>query len=167
MLEEESSSPLDRVEWLLIGIAATLVLVGVIFLASSPAWWGWYLQMLMPSYWSWRMWVIVSAILIEVLFVVRFWAKNRKPPVEEDPGRIEEILKRVAGNSILLIAVVVCRRFHDSVVEVGVFPMVLDSHLLVLDEYLVGEAEPASRSSWLSAVVVGGSRLSAAIVAQE
>jgi hypothetical protein len=95
----------ERVEWLLIATAVGVFLTGAILLVISPAWWGWYLQLLDPWYWSCRAWIIAVAVLVEILIVMRFCAKNRKPPAREESGRIE-LLKRIVASVVLLGAVV-------------------------------------------------------------
>ena len=150
----------DRVEWLLIAAAVTMFLMGAILVVSSPAWWGWYLQLLDPWYWSYRAWIIAGAVLVEILVVIRFYAKNRKPSAEKEPGRIMETVKRVAASGILLVAVL-------SIVESTIpwselhVPLVLGSHLLVLDSPLVGESGRTIGARDVSVVAPGDSSLPA------
>jgi hypothetical protein len=93
----------DRVEWCLIATTVVVLITGAVLFAVSPVWWGWYIQVLDPWYWSWRAWTIAAAVLVELLVIVRFCAKNRGPAVEA--GRIE-LVKRILARVILLAAIV-------------------------------------------------------------
>jgi hypothetical protein len=94
----------NRAEWFLIAGATATFLTGAILLVLSPTWWGWYLQLLDPRYWSYRGWIIAGAIVIEILIVTRFCAKNTGPPPEKSGNGIADALKRTMANGILLLA---------------------------------------------------------------
>ena len=69
---------LDRVEWLLIGVAAVLFLTGAILLVLSPRWWGCYLDVLDVRYWPpWKC-LVVAVLLLESLLLIRFWPDKER-----------------------------------------------------------------------------------------
>ena len=74
----------DKIEWLLIGVIVILFVTGAILLVFSPAWWGWYLQVLDTRYWSSRGWVCAVAALVYILLVIRYWPKRNRKRTESD-----------------------------------------------------------------------------------
>ena len=85
--------------------AAAPFSVGAILLVLSPQWWGWYVRLLDPRYWSFRAWIIAAAILVEIVVVIRFWAKHTIRLAGEEAAPVAEAAKRWIARSILLVAV--------------------------------------------------------------
>lgn len=94
----------DRVEWFLIGVAAIMFLLGAVLLIWSPAWWGWYLRILMPSYWWFRGWLIAGAVLVEIVLLVRFLGRRSGKEMPHESGRANTI-KQLVASGVLLAAI--------------------------------------------------------------
>ena len=69
---------LDKVEWLLVGAAVVLFLLGALLLVFSPTWWSWYLCALDVRVWPpWKC-LGVGVVLVESLLLIRFWPNKER-----------------------------------------------------------------------------------------
>jgi hypothetical protein len=93
----------DRFEGFLIAVAAILLLLGAALWVWLPAWWWGYIHVLDPIYWSSKAWIIATAILLEILVIIRVCGRNKRF-CEEMPSGFQDAVKRLVANAILLIA---------------------------------------------------------------